>query len=125
MDKVTQYRKIVREVLTPIAQRRYSSPTISHEAVFDDANDRYLIMSVGWEGRAQRIHHCLLILMPQKQSFGSVRVCSRQLYIHVFVFEPRRISGAQATARSQEGIAQDTEHPCADIRAFLKRFESS
>ncbi len=62
MDKVTQYRKIVQDVLTPIAQRHYSSPTISHEAVFDEPNDRYLILSVGWEGRVQRIHHCLIHL---------------------------------------------------------------
>ena len=50
-----------------------------------------------------------------KQGFGSVRVCSRHFNIHVFVFEPRGISCDQAAARSQEGIAQDTEHPCADI----------
>ncbi len=62
MDKVKQYRKIVRDVLTPIAKRSYSIPTITHEAVFDEFNDRYLILSVGWEGRVQRIHNCLIHL---------------------------------------------------------------
>jgi hypothetical protein len=62
MDKLSLYRKIVHDILTPIAQRRYSSPTISHEAVFDEANDRYLILTVGWEGRVRRIHHCLIHL---------------------------------------------------------------
>jgi len=62
MDKLTRYRKIVRDVLTPVAQRRYSVPTISHEAVFDETNDRYLILTVGWEGRVRRVHHCLIHL---------------------------------------------------------------
>lgn len=62
MDKLTTYRQIARDVLTPIAQRRYSTPTLTHEAVFDSDNDRYLVMSVGWEGRVRRIHHCLIHL---------------------------------------------------------------
>ena len=62
MDKLTRYRKIVRDVLTPIADRHYSIPTIFHEAVFDETNDRYLILTVSWEGRVRRIHHCLIHL---------------------------------------------------------------
>ena len=62
MDKLTQYRNAIREVLSRIAQRPYSIPTLSHEAVFDETNDRYLIMTVGWEGRVRRIHHCLVHL---------------------------------------------------------------
>jgi hypothetical protein len=62
MDKLTQYRQIVRDVLIPIAQRPYSTPTLAHEAVFDETNDRYLVLTVGWEGRARRIHHCLIHL---------------------------------------------------------------
>jgi len=62
MDKLTQYRKIVQDVLIPIAERRYSSSTIYHEAVFDGVNDRYLILTVGWERRVRRIHHCLIHL---------------------------------------------------------------
>jgi hypothetical protein len=62
MDKLTKYRKMVRDVLTPVAQRSYSIPTLSHEPVFDDDNNRYLVMTVGWEGRIRRIHHCLVHL---------------------------------------------------------------
>lgn len=62
MDKLTAYRAIARDVLTPIAQRPYSTPAITHEAVFDSDNDRYLVMSIGWEGRSRRIHHCLVHL---------------------------------------------------------------
>ena len=59
MDKLDRYRRIVREVLAPIAARPYSTPEPQHEAVFDGDNDRYLVLTVGWEGRAKRIHHCL------------------------------------------------------------------
>ncbi len=62
MDQLTKYRKIVRDVLTPIARRRYSSPAIPHEAVFDDTNDRYLVLTVAWEGRVRRVHHYLVHL---------------------------------------------------------------
>lgn len=62
MDKLTEYRRIIREILAPISQRRYAGLMIANEAVFDETNDRYLIMSVGWEGHIRRIHHCLIHL---------------------------------------------------------------
>jgi hypothetical protein len=62
MDKLTKYRQIVCDALTTIAERRYSIPTLTHEAVFDEKNDRYLVLTVGWEGRVRRIHHCLVHL---------------------------------------------------------------
>lgn len=62
MDKLTRYRQIVRDALTPIAQRPYSAPSIIHEAVFDETNDRYLVMTIGWEGGTRRLHHCLIQL---------------------------------------------------------------
>ena len=62
MDKLTRYRQIIRDVLTPIAESRYSNPELAHEAVFDEARDRYLVMSVGWEPRKERVHFCLIHL---------------------------------------------------------------
>lgn len=62
MDQVSRYRKIVRDILMPLTERRYSGLDVSNEAVFDEANDRYLIVSVGWEGNVRRIHHCLVHL---------------------------------------------------------------
>ena len=49
MEKVERYRRIVREVLTEIADFKYSNPEMTHEAVFDETKDRYLVMAVGWE----------------------------------------------------------------------------
>jgi hypothetical protein len=62
MDKLTRYRQIIRHLLTTIAQREYSVPTLAHEVVFDETNDRYLVLTVGWQGRVRRIHHCLVHL---------------------------------------------------------------
>ncbi|HLK55325.1 MAG TPA: XisI protein [Chthonomonadaceae bacterium] len=62
MDKVAHYQEIIREILMPLTERRYSGMNVTNEAVFDEANRRYLIMSVGWEGNVRRIHHCLVHL---------------------------------------------------------------
>jgi hypothetical protein len=62
MDTVTCYRQIIRDVLTPLAKRRYSGLKVTNEAVFDETTDRYLVMSVGWERDTRRIHHCLVHL---------------------------------------------------------------
>jgi hypothetical protein len=48
-------------VLTPYTERRYADAEIANEAVFDRDNDRYLIVSVGWQG-PRRIQHCLIHL---------------------------------------------------------------
>ena len=62
MDKLAHYRKIVRDVLTPIAERPYSIPSLTHEAVFDEDRDRYLILTIAPQTNVQRIHHCLIHL---------------------------------------------------------------
>ncbi len=59
MDTLVQYRKIVCDVLTVLAERRYSQPGIENETIFDLVHDRYLVMSTGWEGEERRIHFCL------------------------------------------------------------------
>ena len=59
MEKLVRYREIIRTVLEPIAVRKYSGRAVTNEAVYDEKNDRYLVMSIGWEGRTRRIHGCL------------------------------------------------------------------
>lgn len=56
MDKVERYREIVRDVLAPLAQIRFSTPSIVNEAVYDSERDRYLIVTTGWEGNTKRIY---------------------------------------------------------------------
>ncbi|MDX1932153.1 MAG: XisI protein [Capsulimonadales bacterium] len=62
MDKLAHYREIIRQVLTPLTARRYANADLTNEAVFDESHDRYLIMSVGWQGRTRRMHGCLIHL---------------------------------------------------------------
>ena len=62
MDTLERYRQIVQEVLQPYTLRKYSGLDVTNEALFDEKNDHYAILSVGWEGRVRRIHHPLLHL---------------------------------------------------------------
>jgi len=62
MDTVEQYRKIVQQVLQPFTQRWYSGLNVTNEALFDEKNDHYAILSVGWEGDIRRVHHTLMHL---------------------------------------------------------------
>ncbi len=56
MDKIECYRHIVRDVLMPLAQLRFSSPSVTNEAIFDQERDRYMIVTTGWEGNTKRIY---------------------------------------------------------------------
>ncbi len=56
MDKIECYRHIVGNVLMPLAQLRFSSPSVTNEAIFDQERDRYMIVTTGWEGNTKRIY---------------------------------------------------------------------
>jgi hypothetical protein len=62
MDKIERYRQIIRDLLLPLTERRYSGLNVTNEAVFDETNDRYVVVSVGWEGNVRRIYHSLVHL---------------------------------------------------------------
>lgn len=61
MDTLDTYRRIVQDVLSEYVQIQYSHGNIQNEAVFDHKADRYLVISVGWNG-VKRIHGCLIHL---------------------------------------------------------------
>ncbi len=60
MDKIVSYRKIIRDLLMPYTGRRYSGLNVINEPVFDETNDRFLVVVVGWEGNVRRIYHNLI-----------------------------------------------------------------
>jgi hypothetical protein len=62
MDSVAHYRQIIKNLLMPLAERRYANANITNEVVLDEVNDHYLVMSVGWQGRTKRVHGCLVHL---------------------------------------------------------------
>jgi hypothetical protein len=59
MDTLNAFREAVRDVLSRYLDIRYAFGEIRNEAVFDEKNDRYLVVSVGWDP-PRRVHSCLL-----------------------------------------------------------------
>lgn len=50
MDSLTNYRSIIQRVLTEYASIRYSHGNMRSVPVFDEKNDRYLVIRMGWDG---------------------------------------------------------------------------
>lgn len=61
MDTLDNYRQIIKEVLFPYTQIPYSYGVIECKTVFDDENDSYLLITLGWHDH-KRIHGCLVHL---------------------------------------------------------------
>ena len=60
MDTVNRYREIVREILQRYVGIEYANGDIDNETVFDEAKDRYALISVGWTNEPRRSHGCLI-----------------------------------------------------------------
>jgi XisI protein len=54
MDKINQYRQIVKQVVTYYSRLKPSHGNIRLDSVFDEAQDRYGLMQVGWD-RGKRV----------------------------------------------------------------------
>ena len=61
MDTTTLNRKIVKQVILKYAQFRPSHGDIRLDTVFDEIQDRYVLMQVGWD-RKQRISGDLIYI---------------------------------------------------------------
>ena len=61
IEKLEKYRRIIHDVLRPYLSIRYANGDITNEALFDPENDRYTVISVGWQGD-HRVHHSLIHL---------------------------------------------------------------
>ena len=59
MDRVEEYRKIVKRLLQEYAGTRPANSTVEMEAVFDPSRDHYELLAVGWQGK-RRVHGCLV-----------------------------------------------------------------
>ncbi|NMF56678.1 XisI protein [Pseudanabaena yagii] len=59
MDKLENYRQIIRNVLLPYTKITYANVPVRNIAVFDDEHGQYLIMSDGWDG-VRHLHGCLI-----------------------------------------------------------------
>ncbi len=59
MDALAAYRRIIETALTAYTRIPYAYGNIQTEAVFDRANDRYLLVNVGWDN-GRRVHGTLV-----------------------------------------------------------------
>jgi hypothetical protein len=59
VDKVIEYRQLVERTLLSYLGRSYANADIQNEAVFDREKDRYLVVSLGWQG-IKRVHSSLI-----------------------------------------------------------------
>ena len=59
MDRLMQYRQIIRSVLQPYVEISYANVQVRNLAAFDDQTNQYVILSEGWD-RQQHLHGCLI-----------------------------------------------------------------
>ncbi len=59
MDRIENYRQIICNVLSEYLDLQYANAEIQNEAVFDRESDRYMVVSVGWDG-VKRVHGALI-----------------------------------------------------------------
>lgn len=61
MDKLSEYRRIVKEVLSRHAEQSPSLGDITTAPVFDDEHGNYMVVDMGWD-RTGRVHSVVLHL---------------------------------------------------------------
>lgn len=59
MDKLEQYRILIKQVLTEHSKLKSSYGEIDEVVFFDEARDHYQLFSVGWENR-KRVFGCTI-----------------------------------------------------------------
>jgi hypothetical protein len=59
MDKLTQYRNLVQQLIKDYANYRPAYGDIEVETIFDAQHDHYQLVNIGWD-EEQRIHGCSL-----------------------------------------------------------------
>jgi hypothetical protein len=61
MDKLSQYRQFIQQILTEYSQYKPSYGEVELELIADTARDHYQLLSVGWN-KLERIHGSILHL---------------------------------------------------------------
>ena len=59
MDKLSDYRRIIRRLIEEYAQFRPSVGEVEVEVIIDERQDHYELIQSGWQGY-RRIHGCLI-----------------------------------------------------------------
>jgi len=61
MDALEAYRQIIQKVLYEYSQFHYAYGDIQRKVIFDQEEDHYLLMAIGWDG-VKRVHGCVIHL---------------------------------------------------------------
>jgi XisI protein len=64
MDTILTYRNIIKQLILRYAQLKPSHGNIRLDPIFDEANDRYALMQVGWD-KQRRVRGNLIYLTIQ------------------------------------------------------------
>jgi XisI protein len=64
MDTILTYRNIIKQLILRYAQLKPSHGNIRLDPVFDETNDRYALMQVGWD-KQRRVRGNLIYLTIQ------------------------------------------------------------
>jgi hypothetical protein len=59
MERISQYREIVRNLLSSHASQVSEQSEIECQIVFDSEHDHYQLLDVGWDG-LKRVHNCFI-----------------------------------------------------------------
>ncbi len=61
MDRITQYRQIIQNVINDVLRITPSTEEVQYQALFDRAHDRYAMIAVGWELPARILDVVILL----------------------------------------------------------------
>ncbi|MEB3311519.1 MAG: XisI protein [Snowella sp.] len=59
MDKLSQYRQYIQQLLTQYANNDCLEDGVETQLIFDIQRDHYQWFNVGWKG-LQRVYHCII-----------------------------------------------------------------
>ena len=59
MDKVKRYRTLILKIMKEYAAEKYANFDAVNEIIADKENDRYQLITMGWQGH-KRVHACTL-----------------------------------------------------------------
>jgi hypothetical protein len=59
MDRIEEYRKVVKQLLYEYAGHKHATGQIETETIFDESQDRYQLIALGWQGK-RRVHGCII-----------------------------------------------------------------
>lgn len=55
MDKIEKYRQIIFKIVDDYAKIRYANVDAANSLLIDRENDRYAVITMGWEGYKRKL----------------------------------------------------------------------